>query len=588
MQRSIKRLAARFSLTANRIFDVSSVLLSTSTYGAIILALLIFLILFGTAFVTILLVAIPIALMTGSLLRKAGYGGDIAARLSAAFLLAMWCQIEWFGIGDTPYQWLDAIMSVTYMVALFFGMTRFQQTRLIVFVVALAAAIGHPLYCMVGRLVTIPNAETLLGTNLDESVALLMDLSRLDQIAALVVLTGVSVLIFATELPVKQPSRQTVVLCVLSLLATLPVFLNSNQLMSVGQYYLTSVCAHQERSDWVADGRLEGRGQARNYIIVMSESLRPDALGIYGNPFNTSPFLASVPHKLIEHPVSPAGATMYAIPRELALTGGKGGTQVQAQNNVLAFANSVGMDTYWLSSHARITDKSRALAIIADTAKKSFYAENHDDFALVDEFARILDTDAGGAKRFFVVNTYGAHEPVCERTEGVGKPFATGLKGKDSPVPPLASDDFFDCYMAAALKADRIVERIVKALEKRHETYSLIFTSDHGAVFFFKDNELKCCRFPQFKALFDVPFVEIGTGIRETQRADVTRSTTSLARYVPTWLGYTSNKTPHGYDIFAAHSDTPLVTGFENKVRRYAEELDSATFKDLLSGRKGE
>jgi len=582
----MERLIDRLSQTAGKIIDVSFALLSTSTYGAIILAALIFLVLFRTAFVTILLVAIPIGILIGSILRKAGYGADITARLSAALVLAVWIQIEWFGIGNTPYWWLDAMLSVIYMIALFFSMTRFKPTRLIVFVVALFAAIGHPLYRMCGYLITIPNAETLLGTNIEECLGLLLSLPRIDQLVGILVLTGVTILIFSTTPPPRQSARQTtMLLSVFSLLATLPVFLNSNSLMPVGHYLFTAKCSQLRtlKSDWIADGRIEGRGTARNYIIVMSESLRPDALGVYGNPFDTSPFLASVPHKLIEHAVAPAGATMYAIPRELALTKDGDDTKVEAHNNVVAFAKSVGLDTYWLSSHTRVTDLSRPLSIIAESADSKFYAKNHDDFALTEEFERILNKDNRGARRFFVINTYGAHEPVCERVEGFGKPFATGLSGKDWRVPFLSSNDFFDCYMSAALKADQVVEKLVRALEKRSETYSLILTSDHGAAFFFKDKELKCCRFPQFKALFDVPFIEIGTDIRETMRADVLRSTTHLARYVPTWLGYTSNKTPHGYDIFSLISDTPMVTGFENKVRRYSEELDSVSFKDLLA-----
>ncbi len=55
--------------------------------------------------------------------------------------------------------------------------------------------------------------------------------------------------------------------------------------------------------------RLDRPHRIRNYIIVMSESLSEKTMGLYGAPFNTTPFMSSIPTKRIEKMVSPSLAT---------------------------------------------------------------------------------------------------------------------------------------------------------------------------------------------------------------------------------------------------------------------------------------
>ena len=509
-----------------------------------------------------------------------------ASRFAASVILALWCQAEWFGWGNgTVSKAFDVFQSVTYMTVCFFFFAQGKWLRLIVVAVSLLALIGWPLHGMVGPLVTIANAETVLGTSFGETTQFLSTVA-----AGEYVLPGILALVVWGFLFIPWKSvgifRKSLLWYGLIIVLCSPIFIKITGLNNVLLFVGSALWSPAKTMTWQITGTIPDAPKVKNYIIVMGESLRKDALHLYGNPYPTTPFLDSVPVKMIRTPVSPAGATMYAVPRELALTTGKGAENVEPENNVVALANAAGMRTYWLSSHERVLNKGIPFAIVADSAQKHYYAEKANDFLLVKEFERILREEPTEKSRFLVVNTYGSHEPVCERVKNFGKPFSTGVKGKDWAVPFLGNDGYFDCYLASALKADRVIEGLVKASVDRGETYALIFTSDHANTFFFKDGEMKCCRFPEYKSLYDVPFIELGTHVRTAAGYLVTRETARLSDYVPTWLGLKTNRTPENYDIFTAPSDVPYVSELSGKITRYADELDSLSMREVLSGKR--
>lgn len=508
-----------------------------------------------------------------------------ACRFTASLVLALWCQAEWFGWGETVAKAFDTALSITFMTVCFFFFAQGKWLRSIVVAVSLVALVGWPVHRMVGPLVTLANAETMLGTSIGESAAFLSAIPVSDYAVPMLFAAVVWGFLFV---PWKSVGifKKSLLWYGLIILASSPIFIKVTGLNDVLLFIGSSVWTPAKPMTWQIIGTIPGAPKVKNYVIVMGESLRKDALHLYGNPYPTTPFMDSVPVKMIRTPVSPAGATMYAVPRELALTTGKGAENVEPENNVLALANAAGLSTYWLSSQNRVLNKGLPFAIVANSAQKHYYAEKPDDFLLVKEFERILREEPTEKSRFVVVNTYGSHEPVCERVKDFDKPFSTGVKGKDWAVPFLGNDGYFDCYLASALKADRVIEGLVKASVDRGETYALIFTSDHANTFFFKDGEMKCCRFPEYKSLYDVPFIELGTHVRTAAGYLVTRETAHLSDYVPTWLGLKTNRTPEGYDIFTAPSDEPYVSGLKGKITRYADELDSLSMKEVLSGKR--
>ena len=55
---------------------------------------------------------------------------------------------------------------------------------------------------------------------------------------------------------------------------------------------------------WHMTGCLLGHKPSQNYVIFLGESLRSDALGLYGNRYETTPYLSSIPTKTLSTFVS--------------------------------------------------------------------------------------------------------------------------------------------------------------------------------------------------------------------------------------------------------------------------------------------
>ena len=299
-----------------------------------------------------------------------------------------------------------------------------------------------------------------------------------------------------------------------------------------------------------SQARPDRSSRIRNYIIVMSESLSEKTMGLYGAPFNTTPFMSFIPTKRIETMVSPSLATAAAVSLFAARPNPQDPLHPHYEDNIITLAKEAGLRTYWVSSQGRMSAYEASISFIADQADVQFFVKKHDDFSLIPVIERIFSApEPEGRGRLVFVHTYGAHEETCSRVTDVGRPFVTG------------AEEFLDCYLAAAYKQDLTVEAIARAAERSGESWSLIFTSDH-AINFRRDDagRLIAMRSADYKGQYEVPFVQMGAGVTETQVYRVVRSSTKFRDYFPTWIGVTTNQTPRGYDIFTNRADETNVS----------------------------
>ncbi|WP_443744418.1 sulfatase-like hydrolase/transferase, partial [Sutterella sp.] len=296
----------------------------------------------------------------------------------------------------------------------------------------------------------------------------------------------------------------------------------------------------KEGSEGVPQARLDRPHRIRNYIIVMSESLSEKTMGLYGAPFNTTPFMSSIPTKRIEKMVSPSLATAAAVSLFAARPNPQDPLHPHYEDNIITLAKDAGLSTYWVSSQGRMSAYEASISFIADQADVQYFVKKHDDFSLIPVIERIFSApEPEGRGRLVFVHTYGAHEETCSRVTDVGRPFKTG------------AEEFLDCYLAAAYKQDLTVEAIARAAERSGESWSIIFTSDH-AINFRRDDagRLIAMRSADYKGQYEVPFVQMGAGVTENEVYRVVRSSMKFRDYFPTWIGVTTNQTPPGYDIF--------------------------------------
>lgn len=523
--------------------------------------------------------------------------------LAVAVALALWFQTVLFGWGTSEYtDWRtgnDPVSAVGCSVVLAFIFLRLSLSRVwkwTLAIIAVILAFLSPFYAMTGtRLVSGQTIDTLLGTNTEEVHGLIasLPLSAWDIGAAGALVIAFLLRFTLTErsavakygTPILSPDKMkfwTVVS--FGLLLTIP---GMSPILDVGSGFLKieSLKHTTPVSAWAVTGKLETAPLAvkekepiKNYVIVMSESLSEKTMGLYGAPFNTTPFLSSVPSKRLKTMVSASMATAAAVSLFTTRENPDDPLTSHFEDNIVTLAKKAGLKTYWVSAQGRTSAFEALISFIADQADSASFVSKHDDLGLLPTIGQILSKpEADRQGRLIFVHTYGAHERTCDRVKDIGRPFKTG------------AEPFLDCYLAAAYKQDLLVKGIVERLNGAGEPWSLIFTSDHAINMRRKDDgTLVAMRNSGYKGQFEVPFVQIGQGITRSEVFDRVRSARAFRDYFPAWIGVTTNQTPDGYDIFTAPSDSDItVIRTDGTRQNYGELKPSPTISEIIASGPG-
>ena len=473
-----------------------------------------------------------------------------------ALLLAVWSQLILFGTGGN--EMTDFALGTDYVSAVQSGLLLFITLLWLVstrigkwFAAALVLILAgiSPLYLVTGgALVTAQNIDTLIATDTVESLSFLRTVPLQHFIAMFILAAVLLTLLGFFVKPFAAEERRIKKIWGLFVLAAVPLIVMSTPIADITVSLVSGKVLANKESSWHVTGKLDRRSDVKNYVLVIGESLRADALQLYGNRYPTSPFLNSVPVKFVGTMVSPCFSTMCAVPLLLALTEEGNFSRAAPENNIVALAKEAGFQTYWVSAQGQIGSFEIPISRIAASADEQHFESKHDDFGLLPIVQKILNTPTQ-AKRLIVVHTYGSHENTCDRVKDFKLTIQTG------------KEPFFDCYLASAHKADTVLRQLADELNAAGEAWSMIFTADHALEFYRTraKEELTCCRNAKHRKQYEVPFVELGFNVRRTARTSGPKSLASFPQYFPTWIGVTTNKTPAGFNIFAPGQEKPQV-----------------------------
>lgn len=507
-----------------------------------------------------------------------------------ALLLSVWTQTVLFGWGGTAFtDWRtgqDHISAVTSLLILFFVLLRLTHARSWWFgtlsLGGLSILLGFltPFYAMTASpLICSQHADTLLASDLSEAVNFItaQPIKSWDLGAGLTLVAFFLLyrIFGANGRDVKNvsaiPLRNWARLAFLSLLL-IPAVTPVND-VSRGIYTLVKLSKTLPAPTWTVTGRLNGAPQIQTYILFMSESLSPRVMSLYGAPFSTTPFLDNTPTKRIETMVSPSLATAASVLNSFALSDPKDPLHPHYENNIIALAKQAGLKTYWVSAQGRVGAYEGGISFIASQADVGNFTARHDDFALALEVEKILAVE-DNQPRLIVVHGYGAHERVCDRVSDMDwrdiSPFATGI-------------EFLDCYLAAARKEDEVLRRIVTAVQKTGQPYSVLFTSDHAInMRVTESGEFVGQRNSKHKGQYEVPFVALGSNVKTKEVVRHPQTLLNFPAHFAAWIGVTTNKTPDGYDLFAVTEPALKVIRSNGEMMPYAELTDSPSVSEML------
>lgn len=224
----------------------------------------------------------------------------------------------------------------------------------------------------------------------------------------------------------------------------------------------------QKPSTWVLTDDTK-KELAENFVIVIGESVRKDFMGAYGFSINNTPFMTNSNNILFKNFHAVSSHTVSSLTRTIALSDSF--PKFELNNNIVNLANTIGYKTYWLSNQGQIGVHESPITIMAKQADFSLFLNKgnsdnaRNDFQLLDTFEEKLN-EMTKKPKLIVLHLIGSHPYSCDRTNGEYNQF---FMSKD-----------FSCYIESIHNTDKLLEKIYKSLQKKDQSFKMIYFSDHG------------------------------------------------------------------------------------------------------------
>ena len=514
------------------------------------------------------------------------YLGNVVAAAS----LAGFTQMELFGTGSLEFMDLqtgnDCVSSAASFLVLaiiFLRMSLSRTGRIAMTGIGLGLAFLIPFWTMTDcPLVNAQNIDTMVGTNLDEAAGMLRSIPASSWQKALIGAVLITVLVSLAEDPHKNDAalrarmpfwKKTACMLLLTLPALTPLHDIGTGLWRIAKFNL-----FEQQPTWHVKNELPSDYKSDIHVIIMGEGLSDKVMGIYGAPFPTTPFLSSAPTLRLRKAVAPAMATATSVSLLTSFEDPDNPLYANFADNIVSLAREAELKTYWISSQGRVSAFEAGVSVVASKSDETHFISKHDDFGLLPTIREVIGRDEA-RRKFVFIHTFGSHEETCDRVKDIGRPWRTG-------------EEFVDCYLASALKADRMVAEVVAALKATGKSWSLIFTSDHAISFRYgRSGNLVTGREPKWSGQFEVPMILMGRGADKPDGVvPVTRSTINLVKFFPTWIGVETNRTPVGYNLFSPESqadDTQIIVRQpDGTPQSYSTLKISPSLKEVIAAAK--
>jgi len=290
-----------------------------------------------------------------------------------------------------------------------------------------------------------------------------------------------------------------------------------------------------------------------NYVVVIGESMRRDAMHNYGYKLNNTPFLSNALRTQFNNYLSPAAFTGQTLLRMLILDYPN---STNLADSAINLANLSGFTTYWLSNQFEVGVSDSRNSLIGKQAQHHYflndvdsYLQSADDMELLPHIKNTLSANKATKKVIFV-HLYGSHNPFCNRTQGKYDVYL-------QPFNNRKKDRYFSCYVQSIKNTDNLLKNIHAELEqnkaKTGENWALVYFSDHGLSF--NDDNLLLHNENRLVS-YQVPFVVLDSSMTETKFINAPRSGYDFIDFFAKWLGVYDENLPNSCN-FVSEEECP-------------------------------
>ena len=302
------------------------------------------------------------------------------------------------------------------------------------------------------------------------------------------------------------------------------------------------------RNAWLADGLKPADVRYKNYVLVLGESARRDYLHAYGYPVANTPFLDAVKGTVVEGMTSAGKNTVASL--RVMLTHGKVGDFPDYSRTVTGLAKAGGFATYWLSNQGFTGEFDTPITAVSALAHKSIFVRTGSykqgafpDELLLPPLAGVLQ-DGAARPRFIVLHIMGSHTDACRRIAGWSAKTTTDARHQQVA-----------CYSDSIAQTDRFLENVYRQLKATGDSFSLVYTSDHGLVLNESDGRLRLDNTALSRRHCDVPLVRMNSDDEAHRRVKSVKLGVRFTDGIGRWLGLAGGALT-GYDLFDGVPDT--------------------------------
>jgi len=302
-----------------------------------------------------------------------------------------------------------------------------------------------------------------------------------------------------------------------------------------------------------------------NYVVVIGESVRRDALNTYGFEIENTPFLSATPKIQFNHYISDGGNTVTSLTNMLMLNYR---IDNRAGNNIVDLANLAGFETYWLSDQHEVGAFDSIVGGIGKKARHHHFLSvtgtknvNYDDHLLIPHVAASLNDESTSRKIIFV-HLYGSHSSFCKRVDG------------EYETPYINRD--LSCYVQSIKQTDGLLNEIHSLLqqekERKNREWAIVYFSDHGLSASETDETIR--HGEKYKSNYDVPFIVMNSTLTETTYINAQRSALNFFDFFSNWTGIKDHILPNECNFI---SEDPCP--HSHTVVRYSDKQEMDYFK---------
>lgn len=259
------------------------------------------------------------------------------------------------------------------------------------------------------------------------------------------------------------------------------------------------------------------------FVLIIGESVRKEYMNLYNYPIQNTPFLSNVKGIVFNNYISAGSHTQLSLQNTLYLKDNQ--QNPIFTNHIINLAKNGGFNIYWISNQGqRGRADSMATRVAMQAHQQIFLSEFFKATTFDDQLLPYIQKaiqEPTSQPKLIVVHLMGSHPDFCQRL-------------KHKPSYQLINKNM-SCYLETILQTDNLIRNINIMLQKKNESYSVMYFADHGLSHHKVGQYL--AHDANYKQSYHVPLIQFSSDDTQRIYINAQKSGYDLINGIAEWLG---------------------------------------------------